>query len=111
MPSGAARLYAARAAAFSASFFFANGAYMPFFPVWLESRGLDAREIGAVLALPLFMRVFIVSPTMWPIVAPWYSVRVPAGHSGVALARAAHMSSQLVMLNRVTPGGSFGRPA
>jgi MFS transporter, PPP family, 3-phenylpropionic acid transporter len=63
MPSGAARLFAARAAAFSASFFFANGAYMPFFPIWLASKNLGPNEISIILALPLLIRV-IVSPLL-----------------------------------------------
>ena len=51
MPLGAARTYAIRAAAFSASMFFANGIYMPFFPIWLASKDLgperDQRRPGA----------------------------------------------------------------
>ena len=33
------------------------GVYMPFFPMWLESRGLDASAIGVILALPILTRV------------------------------------------------------
>jgi MFS transporter, PPP family, 3-phenylpropionic acid transporter len=40
------------------------GVYMPFFPVWLESRGLDASVIGAVLALPILTRVAVTAPVM-----------------------------------------------
>jgi PPP family 3-phenylpropionic acid transporter len=36
------------------------GVHMPFFPVWLDARGLDAREIGLVLALPMIVRVLTV---------------------------------------------------
>ena len=59
MTRGAAGLYAFRAAAFSASFFFANGAYMPFFPIWLASKDLGPGEISVILALPLLIRIFL----------------------------------------------------
>jgi PPP family 3-phenylpropionic acid transporter len=33
---------------------------LPFFPLWLAAKGLDAREIGLVLAAPAFVRVVAV---------------------------------------------------
>ncbi|MBI4273561.1 MAG: MFS transporter [Rhizobiales bacterium] len=36
------------------------GAQLPFFPVWLAAKGLDARLIGIVLAMPLVMRIVCV---------------------------------------------------
>jgi PPP family 3-phenylpropionic acid transporter len=36
------------------------GVHMPFFPVWLDAKGLDARAIGMVLALPMVVRVLTV---------------------------------------------------
>lgn len=33
---------------------------MPFFPVWLSYKGLDAREIGIVLATPMIIRMICV---------------------------------------------------
>ena len=33
---------------------------MPFFPVWLNYKGLDAREIGIVLAAPMIIRMIFV---------------------------------------------------
>lgn len=59
MPLGAAHIYAVRAAAFSAAFFFANGAYMPFFPIWLASKDLGPSEISIILALPLLIRILL----------------------------------------------------
>ena len=44
--------------------FAAIGVYMPFFPVWLESRGLDASAIGVILALPIVTRVVVTAPFM-----------------------------------------------
>jgi PPP family 3-phenylpropionic acid transporter len=63
MPLGTARLYAVRAATFSILMFFANGIYLPFFPVWLASKGLGPREISAVLALSLVARI-LASPAL-----------------------------------------------
>ncbi|WP_029002433.1 MFS transporter [Azorhizobium doebereinerae] len=40
-----------------ASLFFALGIYMPFFPLWLAARGLDASHIGTALAVPLVTRL------------------------------------------------------
>ncbi len=50
--------FAIRLSAFFAAIFLLIGFYLPYFPVWLDSRGLSAREIGIVLAAPLAVRVF-----------------------------------------------------
>src|SRR5882762_5739859 len=54
---GPARIYAVRAAAFSASMFFCNGIYQPFFPLWLDSKHLGPAQISIVLAIPLVVRI------------------------------------------------------
>lgn len=41
-----------------AALFFVVGCYLPFMPVWLDWRGLDAGEIAVLLAAPLFTRIF-----------------------------------------------------
>jgi PPP family 3-phenylpropionic acid transporter len=48
---------AARLALFYGAFFAAIGIHLPFWPVWLESRGLSATEIGYVLAAAFWPRV------------------------------------------------------
>src|SRR3954447_18559685 len=58
---------ASRRAAWTASVTYAlllsgQGVYLPFFPVWLASRGYDAGEIGLLLAIPTLMRVFASAP-------------------------------------------------
>ena len=50
-----------RLAAFYGTAFLLIGLYMPFWPVWLQSRGLDAGEIGVVLALTTWTKV-VASP-------------------------------------------------
>jgi PPP family 3-phenylpropionic acid transporter len=46
-----------RLSAFYAALFVLVGVVTPFFPVFLAARGLDAQEIGIVLAVPLLMRM------------------------------------------------------
>lgn len=48
---------AARLAAFYAAGFLLTGIQLPFWPVWLSSRGLGAREIGIVLAAATWAKV------------------------------------------------------
>ena len=52
--------FAPRLAAFYAAMFVMSGILLPFFPVWLKAKGLDARMIGVVLAAPILARVFAV---------------------------------------------------
>lgn len=49
-----------RLAAFYAALFAFSGISMPFFPAWLQAKGLDARATGIVLAVPMFMRLISV---------------------------------------------------
>ena len=52
--------FALRLSAFYAAFFVYGGMSLPFLPVWLRVKGLDAREIGLVLAAPLIVRLIVV---------------------------------------------------
>jgi MFS transporter, PPP family, 3-phenylpropionic acid transporter len=52
--------FALRLAAFYGGVFAALGVQMPFLPVWLAAKGLDAGAIGTVLAAPLILRIFAV---------------------------------------------------
>jgi MFS transporter, PPP family, 3-phenylpropionic acid transporter len=49
-----------RLAAFYAALFAALGVQLPFLPVWLAAKGLDAGAIGVVLAVPMIVRVFAI---------------------------------------------------
>ncbi|HEY6023003.1 MAG TPA: MFS transporter [Pseudolabrys sp.] len=49
-----------RLAAFYAALFILPGIQMPFFPVWLKAKGLDASLIGVVLAVPMVVRVLAI---------------------------------------------------
>jgi PPP family 3-phenylpropionic acid transporter len=49
--------FALRLGLFYAAYFLYGGIQLPFFPLWLESRGLDARAIGMVIAVPMVVRI------------------------------------------------------
>jgi PPP family 3-phenylpropionic acid transporter len=49
-----------RMATFYAAFFLFSGIQMPYLPAWLKARGLDAGEIGIVLAIPMLIRIVTV---------------------------------------------------
>ena len=49
-----------RLAIFYAALFVLLGIQMPFFPVWLEAKGVDAGMIGIVLAAPIVARLLAV---------------------------------------------------
>lgn len=51
------RLLATRLALFYAAYFAAVGVHLPFWPVWLEGRGLGPTEIGYVLAAAFWPRI------------------------------------------------------
>jgi PPP family 3-phenylpropionic acid transporter len=52
--------FGARLALFYAGLFVVAGIQMPFFPVWLKAKGLDAEAIGFVVATPILVRVVAV---------------------------------------------------
>jgi len=52
--------FALRMATFYAAFFLFGGIQMPYLPAWLQAHGLDAREIGIVLAAPMLIRIVAV---------------------------------------------------
>jgi PPP family 3-phenylpropionic acid transporter len=49
--------FAAKLGLFYAAYFFFGGVQLPFFPLWLEARGLDPRTIGVVVAVPMLARI------------------------------------------------------
>lgn len=49
-----------RLAALYAAIFTLGGIQLPFFPLWLKAKGLDAQAIGLLLALPMVARVLVV---------------------------------------------------
>jgi PPP family 3-phenylpropionic acid transporter len=58
------RMIGLRLSLLYAACFAGIGIYMPYFPVWLEHRGLDAPTIGLILALPMVIRILVTAPLM-----------------------------------------------
>jgi MFS transporter, PPP family, 3-phenylpropionic acid transporter len=54
----------ARLSALYGACFAGIGISMPFFPLWLETRGLDPSAIGVILSLPILTRVLVTAPLM-----------------------------------------------
>ncbi|WP_186419043.1 MFS transporter [Bosea sp. CS1GBMeth4] len=59
--TGPSRLLAVRLSLMHGLNFLGVGFYLPFFPVWLGSKGLSDVDIGYVLAIPILVRVFVAS--------------------------------------------------
>lgn len=55
--------FSVRVSVFFAAYFLVVGVYLPYFPVWLEAKGLSAGDIGILIALPMVMRV-VFTPLM-----------------------------------------------
>lgn len=53
-----------RLSALHAAAFLGHGIYLPFFPVWLQSKGLNPALIGLIVAIPIIVRVFAVAPLL-----------------------------------------------
>jgi PPP family 3-phenylpropionic acid transporter len=58
LPAGAT--FAWRLAGYYAALFMALGVQVPFLPVWLAAKGLDAASVGVVLAIPMVVRLFAI---------------------------------------------------
>ena len=59
-PLSSGSAFAWRLAIFYAALFVALGVQLPFLPLWLAAKGLDAGAIGIALALPMIVRVFAI---------------------------------------------------
>ena len=57
------RTFAVRIALFFTALFFVAGTKLPYFPVWLDWRGLTTSEIALATAAPLFLRI-VVGPIL-----------------------------------------------
>lgn len=52
--------FSLRLKAFYAALFLNLGVQLPFLPVWLTAKGLDASAIGIVLAVPAVIRIVAI---------------------------------------------------
>lgn len=87
-----------RLGAFYATYFAAAGVLAPYFPLYLEARGLTAAQIGVLTALAQGLRV--VGPTFWGWLADRTSRRV-------AVVRLTTFAAFAAFLPILLPGG-FG---
>ncbi len=55
--------FSVRLAALYVALFIVLGIYLPFFPLWLKAKGLDAQQIGIVLAVPMLVRIVAIPAT------------------------------------------------
>ena len=53
----AARGFAVRLALFYGALFLVAGTKLPYFPIWLDGRGLTTSQIAIIVAAPLFVRI------------------------------------------------------
>lgn len=51
--------FAVRLGLFYAALFVVAGVKLPYFPLWLDGRGLTTAEIAAIMAAPLFLRILL----------------------------------------------------
>jgi PPP family 3-phenylpropionic acid transporter len=73
---------ALRLSALSAAIFFGNGIHLPFYSLFLASRGFDARQVGAILAVAMSMRV---------LATPWITMLADRGVSAPRMLTVSHM--------------------
>ncbi|WP_134499097.1 MFS transporter [Microvirga pakistanensis] len=53
-----------RLGALQAASFVSHGVYLPFFPLWLESKALSPTLIGFVVAIPIVVRILATAPLL-----------------------------------------------
>ena len=70
--TAAPRDFALRMRIFYGGYFLFGGVVLPFFPIWLQSRGMTAVEIANIIAIPSLVRVFLTP------VAGMYADRAPS---------------------------------
>ncbi|HEV2560099.1 MAG TPA: MFS transporter [Microvirga sp.] len=60
----APRASGARLSALHAATFAGIGFYLPFFPVWLQSKAMSPGLIGVMVAIPIVVRILVTAPLM-----------------------------------------------
>jgi PPP family 3-phenylpropionic acid transporter len=53
-----------RLGALQAASFVSHGVYLPFFPLWLQSKALSPELIGLIVAIPIIVRILATAPLM-----------------------------------------------
>src|SRR5260370_8417102 len=86
--------FSSRIAIFYAAMFVLAGIVMPFFPVWLQATGLDSRETGVGLAVPMLMRLVSV-PLLARLADRWSAFRAALIAASVGSVLAYALLSQV----------------
>lgn len=58
------RILGLRLGALQAASFVSTGVYLPFFPLWLQSKALPPTVIGIVVAIPIIVRILVSAPLL-----------------------------------------------
>ena len=102
-----------RISLFFGALFLAYGVVVPYFPVWLNARGLDPQQISTVTALPLFFRL-LVTPSIGPLadrLGNYRLVIVTLAWSALALILALSLvGGYLPILSSASPSCSLTAP-
>jgi PPP family 3-phenylpropionic acid transporter len=107
--------FAARLSLFYAAHFLILGMAMPFFPLWLAAKGLDADAIGIVLAAPLVARM-ATTPVLTGVADRFDALRgtlmaaalaLPAGYALVGFSAGFWMILLVVAVVSSTYGSIF----
>ena len=99
MRSAIARREGLLTSAWYGALFFAFGAHLPYWPIWLAEWGLSQAEIGTYLGLALGLRV--VGSTLLPALADRFAAR-RAVIALSALAAAAVFAAHFFMSRRLS---------
>lgn len=86
-----ARAFGLRLSLFFAALFVVYGIQLPFFPVWLDWRGLSPAEIGIVTATPLILRL-LIGPA-----AAFIADRSGERHRAIVIAAACGLAAVLAL--------------
>lgn len=87
----------ARLAGFYFAYFCHLGAFVAYFPLWLDARGFSPAEIATVLTLPAVMRV--VAPAAWGWIADLRSTRLFGGRRGLVALLSTMAAASLALLS------------
>jgi MFS transporter, PPP family, 3-phenylpropionic acid transporter len=106
--------FGARLALFYAGLFVVVGIQLPFFPLWLKAKGLDAEAIGLVVAIPIVVRVVAV-PIAARLADRWGALRqvlmVSSAGAAMAYALVGYAQGLPAILATVALAAALAAPA
>ncbi len=105
--------FALKLGLFYAAYFLFGGVQLPYFPLWLESRGLDAQTIGLIIAAPMLVRILVT-----PLIAHQADRRralkaalaIASGGGALAMTGVTFLDGPVPLLAGVTVAACFFAP-